>query len=346
MSDQEQSDIELEGLAAKLSLERDEIRALLRADEFGNVGLFCVSRVGLLAGLCPVNKNGYDEDIDISQLTFYLNPPISPPELAAFALSECLPLPPSFADKVSKLEAQNFYEQPHSPQQASDEMRWAEYGYLKPHGGKEYLSLGPFGYTILGAAWAISAKYEVPLTPLRDGIYEAAEKGEVRVRHPDTGLPYTPDTRSDCYECVSIADLDKWFADCDSPYRLTGVDVSDALKVAEQASQQTEAPQLPAPSGEPLSVIPTAVLPEVRTSNEGAGLSKRERQIRAVEAAIKVLGYDAMCIPTGEKKNVEAECKRATQLFGGGPDPFKETWQEAVTQKRVRTEGHDRYTGK
>jgi hypothetical protein len=303
MSDQEHSDIELNGLAAKLSLERDEIRALFCADEFGNVGRFCVSRLGLLAGLCPVNRNGYDDDIEMSQLTFYLNAPISPPELAAFALSQSLPLPRNFLAKVSELEVQKFYEQPHSPpssQQAGDEMRGFEYGYLKPPGGKEYRNLGPFGHTILGAAWAVSAKYEVQLTPLRDGIYEAVKRGAIPVRHPDTGLPYTPDTPSDCYECISIADLNKWFADCDSPYRLAGVDVRNTLRLAEQASQQTEAPLLSDRGGESLSVMPVA-LPRAGAvpSDQPSSVRRNKLRTNSLDAPIKKAIALAGSIETG-----------------------------------------------
>jgi len=74
------------------------------------------------------------------------------------------------------------------------------------------------------------------------------------------------------------------------------------------------------------------------------GIKKREQQIRVIEAVLATLKYPAMSVPTGSKKKVEAECKRAApSLFGVGPDPFKQAWQEAVTQKRVRTENHENY---
>lgn len=90
-------------------------------------------------------------------------------------------------------------------------------------------------------------------------------------------------------------------------------------------------------------VLPAAALLE---QTGDAGLSKRERQIRAIELAIVKLGLPAMSIPTGGKNNVQVECKRASTLFGGGIDPFKEAWQAAVSQNRVRTVRHRQYSGK
>lgn len=76
------------------------------------------------------------------------------------------------------------------------------------------------------------------------------------------------------------------------------------------------------------------------------GLSKRERQIRSIESAISKLGYGALSVPTGGKGKVKAECKRvAVDLFGNGEDPFKEAWQEALNQGRVRTTKHNQYAG-
>jgi hypothetical protein len=92
---------------------------------------------------------------------------------------------------------------------------------LKPSGCMDCLTLTKFGYTILGAAWAVSVKYEIPLTPLRNGIFEAAKAGKICVRDPATGLPSETDALRDYYEYISVADLDKWFSDCGSQYHLT-----------------------------------------------------------------------------------------------------------------------------
>lgn len=87
------------------------------------------------------------------------------------------------------------------------------------------------------------------------------------------------------------------------------------------------------------------------STDEGnaSGLKLREQQILAIVAAITRLGFPPMCIPKGGKKKVEAECRNANghgALFGGGPDPFKAAWQEAVNQKRVRTAGHTGYASR
>lgn len=90
-------------------------------------------------------------------------------------------------------------------------------------------------------------------------------------------------------------------------------------------------------------VTPIVSMPE---QTDDAGLSRREKQIRAIVSAINTLGLSAMNIPTGQKNKVRDECKRVTDLFGGGNDPFKEAWQEALNQNRVRTEKHDQYSRK
>lgn len=75
------------------------------------------------------------------------------------------------------------------------------------------------------------------------------------------------------------------------------------------------------------------------------GLSKRERQIRAIENAADTLSIPRMKVPKGSKKKIGDYCKaNHSELFGGGDDPFKESWQEAVNQKRMKTEGHDKYS--
>lgn len=85
-----------------------------------------------------------------------------------------------------------------------------------------------FGYTIRGAAIAIAREYEVPEQAMRDHIFKAAEKGELAVIDPQTGMPYTPEVRRDFYERIRIDDLDKWFETCGVPYRLG--ELSDTSK--------------------------------------------------------------------------------------------------------------------
>ena len=107
-----------------------------------------------------------------------------------------------------------------------------------------------------------------------------------------------------------------------------------------------------APASEPVTPAALSALPPAAAAaaaalleqTDDAGLSKREKQIRVIVSAIETLGFRAMSIPTGGKKIVETECKRVSTLFGGGSDPFKEAWQKAVEQNRVRTAKHCQYS--
>lgn len=77
-----------------------------------------------------------------------------------------------------------------------------------------------YGYTIRGAAIALAQQYDLPEDAIRKRLIEAAERGKLTVRDPQTGLPYTPETRRDFYERISIEDLNKWFEDSGVEYRL------------------------------------------------------------------------------------------------------------------------------
>jgi hypothetical protein len=111
--------------------------------------------------------------------------------------------------------------------------------------------------------------------------------------------------------------------------RVQEQDAKNSLKFI--PSFDAELPILPVSHGTP--PIPKDV----------AGVTRRERQILAIEAAIKKLGYSALAIPTGGKKKVEQECRSSPELFGVGVDPFKEAWHKAVKLNRVRTVMHAKY---
>ena len=82
-------------------------------------------------------------------------------------------------------------------------------------------------------------------------------------------------------------------------------------------------------------------------NQQNGKLTKREQQICAIEAVVRELGLAAMQIPTGGKQRVRAICKsKYAHLFGAGNDPFKEAWQAAVTQNRVRMLKHTQYAKK
>lgn len=75
------------------------------------------------------------------------------------------------------------------------------------------------------------------------------------------------------------------------------------------------------------------------------GLGKRERQIRIIEFLVGKFQFKCLSIPDGGKMKIGKECKESyTQFFGVGDDPFKEAWQEAVKQCRIRMEKHEQYS--
>lgn len=78
-----------------------------------------------------------------------------------------------------------------------------------------------------------------------------------------------------------------------------------------------------------------------------AGLMKREQQVRAIVAAVEKLGYPALCIPRGGKKQLMKECRTTyIKLFGSGDFPFLDAWKVAVKQGLVRVANHSAYSGK
>jgi len=77
-----------------------------------------------------------------------------------------------------------------------------------------------FGYTIEGAAKAVADKYGVSEATLKKQILDAAKQGELKVRHPHTGIPYAPEKRRDFYERIATTDLNRWFENSGVEYRL------------------------------------------------------------------------------------------------------------------------------
>jgi hypothetical protein len=85
--------------------------------------------------------------------------------------------------------------------------------------------------------------------------------------------------------------------------------------------------------------------PKAQEGNDG--LTKREKQIRAIEATIKKLGFAPRRIPDGGKKKIMSTCmKDYKSIFGAGSDPFKEAWQTAVDQNRIRMANHEKFSKK
>lgn len=79
------------------------------------------------------------------------------------------------------------------------------------------------------------------------------------------------------------------------------------------------------------------------------GLSKREKQIRAIEDAATELGYGRLSIPTGGKTKLRKTCKETRpDLFGFGDDPFNDAWKDANNSvpPRLRMKEHTKFSSK
>lgn len=93
----------------------------------------------------------------------------------------------------------------------------------------------------------------------------------------------------------------------------------------------------------PMESAATMPLPEINKLKNGS--SKKEKRIEVIVAAAAAEGFEVMNIPHGGKSKLRKLCMTSHPgLFGGGADPFKEAWQEALNQKRLRTEGHHKYS--
>jgi hypothetical protein len=116
----------------------------------------------------------------------------------------------------------------------------------------------------------------------------------------------------------------------------------------ETALGQLREPQTDSPLLAGVHVTPASRADEPKSAaSEDAGLSKRERQIRAIEAAADRLGYPRLSIPKGGKKAIQEKCKASyPDLFGVGNDPFLDAWSKGVADARIRTANHDTYAGR
>ncbi|WP_250459568.1 hypothetical protein [Caballeronia sp. INML5] len=78
------------------------------------------------------------------------------------------------------------------------------------------------------------------------------------------------------------------------------------------------------------------------------GITRRERQIRAIEEMADKLGYPRQQIPNnGGKKALLSQCKAEhPDLFGGGDSPFNDAWKAASKSNRLVIANRSKFTGR
>ena len=83
-----------------------------------------------------------------------------------------------------------------------------------------------------------------------------------------------------------------------------------------------------------------------RYGNEG-GVTKREQQIRAIEAIADELQYPRQQIPDGGKTELRNLCKsQYPELFGGGNSPFDDAWKAAGKTNRLVMANRHKFAGR
>lgn len=111
-----------------------------------------------------------------------------------------------------------------SPWMTFEQIETAFEGFLSlpyKHEGIPEIDLpNEFGYTIRGAAIAVSQKYGITENEVRDSLFVAAEQNRITVRRPGNGLPYIPKPRRDFFERISVDDLNRFFEVEGVSYRL------------------------------------------------------------------------------------------------------------------------------
>jgi hypothetical protein len=118
-----------------------------------------------------------------------------------------------------------------------------------------------------------------------------------------------------------------------------GAQAAATLMTAPQSLDEINAVSLTSTNTPPIEPAPT----------DDAGLSRREKQIRAIEAEARKLGYDLLNIQTGGKAELRKACKTSRpELFGAGDDPFNDAWSDAVRSSppRLRMANHHKFAAR
>jgi hypothetical protein len=158
-------------------------------------------------------------------------------------------------------------------------------------------------------------------------IVDAVKAGPLPLKNPRNladSLPYSvPKNLRAFYDRVDITDVNRWLDD------------NSGWGVAYRFTVEAPAAAAPATANEPAS--------DASSTNE-TGLSKRERQIRAIEATADKLSYERLKIPTGGKTKIRESCRSEyVELFGIGDDPFNGAWKDATKASRVKMANHEEF---
>jgi hypothetical protein len=175
------------------------------------------------------------------------------------------------------------------------------------------------------AADAATAKAKLKVS--RDGERAAAEEAARLTEERDAAIAEAE------AEKVRAAQ-----ADADKCEAIVAAAKSDAVKRAVVATAR----RMKLEKG---SAPPTAAPLALAKPKDDAEPSKREKQIRAIVATALELGFDVLNIPRLGKGQIKKQCLASQPgLFGAGPDPFRDAWQKALNERRVRTLDHNHYT--
>ncbi|WP_147309330.1 hypothetical protein [Cupriavidus taiwanensis] len=173
-------------------------------------------------------------------------------------------------------------------------------------------------YTLGEAAEAIAASGE-RVEPMLEKLLAAAKSGSLAVYGPGENARYQHGPRTPVrsyYEEAYWSDFNAWLD-------------SNELRIAFR---------FPPPQASAASIAPPP-------DTSAPGLTKRERQIQAIEAAADAKGFPRNAIPDGGKKALRDYCKtNHLDLFGAGDSPFNDAWKEA-SPKRVAMANRAKYAG-
>jgi len=146
------------------------------------------------------------------------------------------------------------------------------------------------------------------------------------------------------YEECFWDDLNKWLDGNESrvSYRFT----------APKAVASTLAPLASTELDKEDPLAPCEVAPSIKTlapQPDEIGLSKREKQIRAIVATAEAQGYSVLSIKTGNKALLRKMCKKLRpDLFGAGDSPFNDAWADAIGRNppRLQMTDHNKFAGR